>query len=193
MNNKATISRARRLLLGGLMLCGFVVLAGRSAQLQLFDREFLQGQADARHLRVVQVPAHRGMITDRNGEPLAISTPVQSVWVNPKELVASRNELSRLARLLGLDGDYVRRLLGQRQGREFVYLRRHISPDRAQQVTDLKVPGVYLQREYRRYYPAGEVAGHLLGFTNIDDEGQEGLELAFDDWLSGEAGAKRVV
>jgi cell division protein FtsI (penicillin-binding protein 3) len=193
MNTKVTISRARRLLLGGLMLSGFVVLAGRSAQLQLLDREFLQGQADARHLRVVQVPAHRGMITDRNGEPLAISTPVQSVWVNPKELVASRSELSRLARLLGLDGDYVRRVLGQRQGREFVYLRRHISPDRAQQVRDLEWPGVYLQDEYRRYYPAGEVAAHLVGFTNIDDEGQEGLELAFDDWLSGEVGAKRVV
>jgi len=193
MNKKATISRARRLLLGGLMLSGFAVLAGRSAQLQLLDREFLQGQADARHLRVVQVPAHRGMITDRNGEPLAISTPVQSVWVNPKELVASRSELSRLARLLGLDVDYVRRLLGQRQGREFVYLRRHISPHLAQQVTDLEWPGVYLQREYRRYYPAGEVAAHLVGFTNIDDQGQEGLELAFDGWLSGEAGAKRVV
>jgi cell division protein FtsI (penicillin-binding protein 3) len=193
MSKKATISRARRLLLGGVMLSGFVVLAGRSAQLQLLDREFLQGQADARHLRVVQVSAHRGMITDRNGEPLAISTPVQSVWVNPKELVASRNELSRLARLLGLDVDYVRRLLGQRQGREFVYLRRHISPHLAQQVTDLEWPGIYLQREYRRYYPAGEVAGHLVGFTNIDDQGQEGLELAFDGWLSGEAGAKRVV
>jgi cell division protein FtsI (penicillin-binding protein 3) len=193
MSKKATISRARRLLLGGLMLSGFAVLAGRSAQLQLLDREFLQDQADARHLRVVQVPAHRGMITDRNGEPLAISTPVQSVWVNPKELVASRSELSRLARLLGLDVDYVRRLLGQRQGREFVYLRRHISPHRAQQVTDLEWPGVYLQREYRRYYPAGEVAAHLVGFTNIDDQGQEGLELAFDGWLSGEAGAKRVV
>ena len=193
MNKKAAISRARRLLLGGLMLSGFVVLAGRSAQLQLLDREFLQGQADARHLRVVQVPAHRGMITDRNGEPLAISTPVQSVWVNPMELVASRSELSRLARLLGLDGDYVRRVLGQRQGREFVYLRRHISPDRAQQVRDLEWPGVYLQGEYRRYYPAGEVAAHLVGFTNIDDEGQEGLELAFDGWLSGEAGAKRVI
>jgi cell division protein FtsI (penicillin-binding protein 3) len=113
--------------------------------------------------------------------------------VNPKELVASRNDLSRLARLLGLDGDYVRRLLGRRQGREFVYLRRHISPDRAQQVTDLEWPGVYLQREYRRYYPAGEVAAHLVGFTNIDDQGQEGLELAFDGWLSGEGGAKRVV
>ena len=193
MSKKATISRARRLLLGGLMLCGFAVLAARSAQLQLVDREFLQGQANARHLRVVQVPAHRGMITDRNGEPLAISTPVQSVWVNPGELVASRNELSQLARLLGLDADSVRRLLGQRQGREFVYLRRHLSPDRAQQVADLEWPGVYLQREYRRYYPAGEVAAHLVGFTNIDDEGQEGLELAFNDWLSGEAGAKRVI
>jgi len=193
MSKKATISRARRLLLGGLMLCGFAVLAARSAQLQLVDREFLQGQADARHLRVVQVAAHRGMITDRNGEPLAISTPVQSVWVNPGELVASRNELSQLARLLGLDADSVRSLLGQRQGREFVYLRRHLSPDRAQQVADLEWPGVYLQREYRRYYPAGEVASHLVGFTNIDDEGQEGLELAFNDWLSGEAGAKRVI
>jgi cell division protein FtsI (penicillin-binding protein 3) len=175
------------------MLCGFVLLAGRSAQLQLVDREFLQGQADARHLRVVQVPAHRGMITDRNGEPIAISTPVQSVWMNPGELIASRNEMSRLAELLDLDVDYIRRLLGQRQGREFVYLRRHIAPHLAQQVTDLGVPGIYLQREYRRYYPAGEVAAHLVGFTNIDDEGQEGLELAFDQWLSGEAGAKRVI
>ena len=193
MNDKATISRTRRLSLVALMLSGFVVLAGRSAQLQLVDREFLQGQAEARHLRVVQVPAHRGMITDRNGEPLAISTPVQSGWVNPKELVASRNELSRLARMLDLDVDYVRRLIGQRQGREFVYLRRHISPDWAQRVADLQWPGLYLQREYRRYYPAGEVAAHLVGFTNIDDQGQEGLELAFDDWLSGEAGSKRVI
>jgi cell division protein FtsI (penicillin-binding protein 3) len=193
MSKKAAISRARRVLLAGLMLCGFVLLAGRSAQLQLVDREFLQGQADARHLRVVQVPAHRGMITDRNGEPIAISTPVQSVWMNPGELITSRNEMSRLAKLLDLDVDYIRRLLGQRQGREFVYLRRHIAPHLAQQVTDLGVPGIHLQREYRRYYPAGEVAAHLVGFTNIDDEGQEGLELAFDQWLSGEAGAKRVI
>jgi cell division protein FtsI (penicillin-binding protein 3) len=193
MSKKLDISRARRLLLIGIILSGFALLAGRSAQLQLLDREFLQDQGQARHLRVVQVPAHRGMISDRNGEPLAISTPVQSVWVNPRELVASRNELSRLAHLLKLDADHVRRLLGQRQDREFVYLRRHLSPDRAQQVTELDIPGVYLQREYRRYYPAGEVAGHLIGFTNVDDQGQEGLELAFNDWLSGEAGAKRVI
>ena len=102
MSKKATISRARRLLLGGLMLFGFAVLAARSAQLQLVDREFLQGQANARHLRVVQVPAHRGMITDRNGEPLAISTPVQSVWVNPGEMSSSSGDLARLAQLLEL-------------------------------------------------------------------------------------------
>ena len=193
MSKPVSISRVRRYVLMGLMLTGFAVLAGRSGQLQLLDREFLQGQGDMRHLRVVQVPAHRGMIVDRNAEPLAISTPVQSVWVNPKELVASPADRSRMARLLGLSADKLQRLLGQRQDREFVYLRRHIAPDRAQQVMSLDVPGVYLQQEYRRYYPAGEVAGHLLGFTNVDDAGQEGLELAYDDWLSGEPGAKRVV
>ncbi|MCO6414211.1 MAG: penicillin-binding protein 2 [Thiogranum sp.] len=193
MSRKNNISRARRLLLIGLMLSGFTVLAARSAQLQLFDREFLQTQGQARHLRVVQVPAHRGMITDRNGEPLAISTPVQSVWVNPRELLPSHTALSRVSSLLGLDGDHLQGLIGQRQDREFVYLKRHISPDLAQQVLALEVPGVYLQDEYRRYYPAGEVAGHLIGFTNVDDRGQEGVELAYDDWLSGESGAKRVI
>ncbi|HFD78770.1 MAG TPA: penicillin-binding protein 2 [Gammaproteobacteria bacterium] len=193
MKPHRTVSRLRHRFLAGLMLAGFVLLAGRSAQLQLLDRDFLQGQADARHLRVVPVPAHRGMIVDRNDEPLAISTPVQSVWVNPGELVASRNELARLSELLGLEPDHVRRLLGQYRGREFLYLRRHISPDRARRVAALDLPGVYLQREYQRYYPAGEVAGHLIGFTNIDDRGQEGLELAYDDWLRGEPGAKRVV
>ena len=193
MNKQANVSRMRRFVLIGLMLSGFAVLAGRSGQLQLLDHEFLQGQGDARHLRVVQVAAHRGMITDRNGEPLAISTPVQSVWVNPQELVASPADLARVARLLDMDVDRLQRLLGQRQDREFVYLQRHIAPDRAQQVMALDVTGIYLQQEYRRYYPAGEVAGHLVGFTNIDDAGQEGLELAYDDWLSGEPGAKRVV
>jgi cell division protein FtsI (penicillin-binding protein 3) len=193
MSRPVSISRPRRILLSGLMLSGFVLLAGRSAQLQLVDSEFLQGQADARHLRVVQVPAHRGMITDRNGEPLAISTPVQSVWANPRELVASRADLVRVAGLLGMQVEQLQRLLGQRKDREFVYLRRHMAPDKAQQVVALDIPGIYLQQEYRRYYPAGEVAAHLIGFTNIDDHGQEGLELAYDKWLSGEPGAKRVV
>jgi cell division protein FtsI (penicillin-binding protein 3) len=175
------------------MFSGFLLLAGRSAQLQLVDSEFLQGQADARHLRVVQVAAHRGMITDRNGEPLAISTPVQSVWANPRELLATRGDLARVARLLGMQVEQLQRLLGQRKDREFVYLRRHMAPDQAQRVVDLEIPGIYLQQEYRRYYPAGEVAAHLIGFTDVDDRGQEGLELAYDKWLSGEPGAKRVV
>ncbi len=193
MTDKTHISRARRFVLIGLMVSGFVLLAARSAQLQLVDQAFLQQQGDARHLRVVKVPAHRGMIVDRNDEPLAISTPVQSVWVNPKELVASPGEMARVAQLLALDADRLQRLIGQRKDREFVYLRRHIPPDRARQVMALGVRGIYLQREYRRYFPAGEVAGHLIGFTNVDDRGQEGLELAYDDWLTGEPGAKRVI
>ena len=193
MSRPVSISRGRRLLMLGLMLSGFVALAGRSAQLQLLDGDFLQGQADARHLRVVQVPAHRGMITDRNGEPLAISTPVESVWANPRELVASSGDLARVAALLDINTEQLQRLLGQRKDREFVYLRRHMAPDKAQRVTDLEVPGIYLQQEYRRYYPTGEVAAHLIGFTDVDDRGQEGLELAYDKWLSGEPGAKRVV
>jgi len=193
MSRPVQISRARQILLTGLMLTAFALLVGRSAQLQLLDRTFLEGQADARHLRVVKVPAHRGMITDRKGEPLAISTPVQSVWANPHELVAGHNDLVRVARLLGLQAEQLQRLLGQRKDREFVYLRRHLAPDRAQQVMALNIPGIYLQQEYRRYYPAGEVAAHLIGFTNIDDRGQEGLELAYNKWLSGAPGAKRVV
>lgn len=193
MSKQFKPSVARHYVLVTIMLTGFLLLAGRSVQLQLLDREFLQHQGQARHLRVVTVPAHRGMITDRNGEPLAISTPVQSVWANPKELLPSRSDLSLLAPLLGLDTDDLRRLIGQRQGREFVYLRRHIAPSVAQQVMALEISGVHLQSEYRRYYPAGEVASHLIGFTNIDDQGQEGLELAYDEWLSGEPGAKRVI
>ncbi len=193
MSKQFKLSVARHYVLIGIMLTGFVLLAGRSAQLQIFDHEFLQHQGQARHLRVVQVPAHRGMITDRNGEPLAISTPVQSVWANPQELLPSRMDLSALAPLLRTSADRLNGLIGQRQGREFVYLRRHLAPAVAQQVMALGISGIYIQPEYRRYYPAGEVASHLLGFTNIDDQGQEGLELAYDEWLSGESGAKRVI
>ncbi|BAZ95044.1 penicillin-binding protein 3 [Thiohalobacter sp. COW1] len=172
---------------------GLLALLWRVVDLQWFDRGFLQGQADARHLRTVSLPAHRGMITDRNGEPLAVSTPVDSVWANPQELVPAREYLQALAKILELDIDYLQRLLGRRADREFVYLRRHVPPATAAQVRALDAPGVYLQREYRRYYPDGEVVAHLIGFTDIDDRGQEGLELAYDDWLSGADGAKRVL
>jgi cell division protein FtsI (penicillin-binding protein 3) len=183
----------RRNLLLAVMGCAFVALVFRAVDLQVLDRDFLQGQGDARHLRVVSMPTHRGMILDRQGEPLAVSTPVQSVWVNPQELITAREQLPQLANLLGLDMDFIQRTLASRAGREFVYLRRHISPDLATEVQALRMPGVFLQQEYRRYYPAGEVMAHVLGFTNIDDEGQEGLELAFGEWLRGEPGAKRVI
>lgn len=183
----------RHFLVLAVFACGLLVLLWRVVDLQWFDRSFLQGQAEARHLRTVSLPAHRGMITDRNGEPLAVSTPVDSIWANPQELVPAREYLQALARVLDLDIDYLQRLLGQRADREFVYLRRHVPPATAARVRALDAPGVYLQREYRRYYPDGEVVAHLIGFTNIDDRGQEGLELAYDEWLRGADGAKRVL
>ena len=183
----------RRAFLFTCMALAAVALLWRAVCLQVLDTEFLQSQADARHLRVVSLPAHRGKIQDRNGEPLAISTPVESVWVNPQALGGEQQRIPELTKLLSLDFDKVQRLLASRADREFVYLRRHLSPDLAAQVTALKIPGVHLQREYRRYYPGGEVAAHVVGFTNIDDTGQEGVELAYEDWLDGEPGAKRVV
>jgi cell division protein FtsI (penicillin-binding protein 3) len=170
-----------------------VTLLYRAVCLQVLDKEFLLHQGEARHLRVVSLPAHRGMIQDRNGDPLAISTPVESVWINPQELGGEQQRIPELAKLMSMDRNKVQRLLASRADREFVYLRRHISPALAAQVKALKIPGVYLQREYRRYYPAAEVSSHVIGMTNIDDVGLEGLELAYDEWLSGEPGAKRVV
>ena len=171
----------------------FVGLVARAVHLQVFDEEFLTGQGEARHLRVEQIAAHRGTITDRNGEPLAVSTPVDSVWANPRELAESGADLTALARALDLDKADLLRRVTRSTDRTFLYLRRHMSPAAAESVQTLHVPGVYLQREYRRYYPAGEVVGHLLGFTNVDDQGLEGLELAFDDWLTGTPGSKRVL
>lgn len=172
-----------------------LILMSRAVSLQLLEGDFLQGQGDQRHLRVEALPAHRGAIYDRNGEPLAISAPVDSVWAEPGVLLdqATPQQLSALADALGLDVGGLRSELAARQTREFFYLRRHVDPSLAETAMALEIPGVHLQREYRRFYPAGEVTGHVLGFTDIDDRGQEGLELAYDDWLSGEPGAKRVL
>ena len=189
----STSSHGRRRLVLAVLLASLAALVWRAFDLQLQEREFLRGQGEARHLRVVSVPAHRGMITDRHGEPLAISTPVDSVWANPQELIAARDRLPELAKLLGLPVDGVQQLLAGRGDREFVYLRRHVPPDLVREVMALGLPGVALQREYRRYYPAGEVAGHVLGFTNIDDVGQEGIELAYDEHLRAESGSKQVI
>jgi cell division protein FtsI (penicillin-binding protein 3) len=176
-----------------LLVCGALGLAWRAVELQLKDLRFLAGQGDARFSRVAEISATRGTITDRYGEPLAVSTPVDSVWVNPKELALASDQLPRLAKALKRDKNELARRVTSNLDREFLYLARHMQPAEAQKIRQLEIPGVYLMREYRRYYPAGEVAGHIIGFTSVDDEGQEGLELAFDHWLAGEDGAKRVI
>jgi cell division protein FtsI (penicillin-binding protein 3) len=180
------------------VVLAFFVLVGsslvaRAVHLQVFNKEFLNQQADSRHLRTEKITAHRGMITDRNGEPLAISTPVDSVWANPKELAAAVDSVPKLAEVLGIDSQSLMRRITRSMDKDFLYLRRHLSPEHAARVMALKLPGINVQREYRRYYPAGEVTGHLVGFTSIDDDGQEGLELAFNHWLAGVSGAKRVL
>ncbi|MBT8091022.1 MAG: penicillin-binding protein 2 [Gammaproteobacteria bacterium] len=168
-------------------------LVGRAVYLQVLDKDFLNKQADTRHLRTERISAHRGTISDRNGEPLAISTPVDSIWVNPKEFASAVDDIPRLARALEVDSRTLMRRITRSMDKEFLYLKRHLNPEQAEKVLLLNLPGINVQREYRRYYPASEVTGHLLGFTNIDDEGQEGLELAFNHWLAGESGAKRVL
>lgn len=174
-----------------LLVCGAAALLWRAVDLQLVDHGFLAKEGDARFSRVTEIAAHRGAITDRYGEPLAVSTPVDSVWVNPRELAP--DEITRLAKAMRLDAHELTRRITSNLDREFLYVARHRQPAEARKVRALGIPGVHLMREYRRYYPSGEVAGHMLGFTNVDDAGQEGLELAFDHWLAGEDGAKRVI
>lgn len=185
--------RMRSGILSSVFIVVAVILVGRVAKLQVLDREFLNQQADARHLRRTNIVAHRGAITDRFGEPLALSTPVDSIWVNPKELVPEMDQLPRLAKALQIDADQLMRNVNRNLTREFVYLRRHVRPEQVRRVSDLELPGIDVQREFKRFYPAGEVAGHLVGFTDIDGVGQEGLELAYNHALKGENGAKRVL
>jgi cell division protein FtsI (penicillin-binding protein 3) len=174
------------------LLAWLIGLAGRAVYLQGLNNDFLQQKGESRYSRVVEIGAHRGRITDRNGEPLAISTAVESVWASPGDFDPNPDQLRRLGRLLNADpADLTRRLADTR--REFVYLRRQLPPDQAARVVELNIPGVFLQREYRRFYPAGEVVSHLVGITDIDDKGQEGLELAFQDVLVGKAGSRRVI
>lgn len=169
-------------------------LVGKAVAVQILGKDFYRKQGDARYLREISMPAYRGMISDRNGEPLAVSTPVASLWAVPSEVLEDAHErIPELAEALGIGVEPLMQRLVQRSGREFVYLKRHISPDEAAGVTDLNIPGVHAQREFRRYYPAGEALAHVIGYTDIDDQGQEGLELAFQDWLTGKPGSKRVI
>ena len=157
------------------------------------ERRFLQREGDARTIRTLTVPASRGAIYDRRGEPLAVSTPVASVFANPRRTDPDDAAIADLARLLSLDEAALRERLRRNASRGFLYLKRQVDPLVAERVEALGIAGVALQPEYKRFYPAGEVAAHLVGLTDIDDVGLEGIELAWDEWLSGEPGAKRVI
>ncbi|HPA02414.1 MAG TPA: penicillin-binding protein 2 [Chiayiivirga sp.] len=186
-------TRARLKLVAALLGLGCASLVARAVDLQLLHNEFYQREGNARFQRDVPIAASRGMITDRNGEPLAISSPVESIWASPRVLLQHPEQVPVLARALGVTPEALDARLLPRAERDFVWLRRHLTPDDAQAIEALKIPGVGSQREFRRFYPLGEAAAHILGFTNIDDRGQEGLELAYDSWLTGTPGVRRVI
>lgn len=177
----------------GVFLLVVGVLGWRLVDLHVVDNDFLRKQGDVRTIRVESIDAHRGVVTDRYDEPLAVSTPVQTIWANPSEANPSEARLTNLARLLDINEASLRQRLEEYSGREFIYLRRKVQPDLARKVLELEIDGIYTRQEYRRYYPAGEVTAHVVGFTDIDERGQEGIELAYNQWLSGEIGRKRVL
>lgn len=177
----------------GLLVLLVLAICWRIVDLQVIDHTFLQEQGDARSLRHIPIPAHRGLITDRNGEPLAVSTPVTTLWANPKEMLQERSKWPLLAQALGQDPKALTERLESLAGKEFIYLVRGLTPEHGQAVLDLKVPGVYGIEEFRRFYPAGDVTAHMVGFTDLDDHGREGVELAYDDWLAGVPGKRQVI
>jgi cell division protein FtsI (penicillin-binding protein 3) len=179
-------------MLFALLLSGLAGLLVRGVYLQGIRNDFLQEKGNARYSRIIEVGAHRGMITDRNGEPLAVSTPVESVWASPTDAEADSQQVRQLAQILGMAPEELKNKLFD-TSRDFVYLKRHLPPDQSGKVASLNLPGVSLQREYRRYYPAGEETAQLLGFTGQDDNGQEGLELSLQEKLAGKSGSQRVI
>lgn len=183
----------RAVVVAAFLGCAALALVWKAGQMQFVDGRFLRERGAERVERVVSITAHRGVINDRAGEVLAISTPVDSVWVNPRELALAGDQIPHLAAALRRDSDELTRRVTSNLTRTHLWVARHLPPADAQRVRALGIPGVYFSREYRRFYPAGEVVGHVLGFTNIDNHGQEGLELAYDDWLGGVDGAKRVI
>jgi cell division protein FtsI (penicillin-binding protein 3) len=173
-------------------VAGFALLLGRAVYLQGLNNDFLQAKGESRYSRVMEVPANRGRILDRNGEALAISTPVKSIWAIPGEAAPGGRQLARLAALLAMPPAEIERRLAD-TGRDFVFLKRQIAPETAERVASLHIPGLFQTREYRRYYPSGDVVAHVLGFTGADDIGQEGVELAFQERLAGRPGSRRVI
>ena len=175
------------------LFCCVSLIGWKVGALHILEREFLQGQGDARTIRTVPLVANRGLITDRNGEPLAVSTPVKSLWVNPGEIAGNDVAIRQLAMELELNPEVLGRSIAKNSGREFLYVKRRLPPADADRILALDIDGLYVQQEYQRFYPQGEVAAHLIGFSNVDDVGQEGLELAYDAWLRGVPGRRQVM
>jgi cell division protein FtsI (penicillin-binding protein 3) len=188
----AKLPGGRASALFAVLLAALAGLLGRGVYLQGIHNDFLQKKGDARYSRVIEVSAHRGMISDRNGEPLAVSTPVESVWASPTDVEADKRQVKKLAQILGMDMEELKSRLFD-TSRDFVYLKRLLPPDQVERVVNLNLPGVLLQREYRRYYPSGEENAQTLGFTGQDDTGQEGMELLLQEQLAGKSGSQRVI
>ena len=180
------------LILFGMFLC-VLVIVWKVANLHITERDFLQDQGDRRTIRTVPLVANRGLITDRNGEPLAVSTPVQSIWVDPSKISHDPESIKALAENLELNEEVLIKNLKLKSNLKFHYVKRRLPPSEAEKILRLRVEGVYSQQEYQRFYPQGEVAAHLVGFSNVDDVGQEGLELTYDNWLMGVPGRRQVM
>ena len=176
----SNLFRNRFLIVMLFIVCATIALVFRSFQLQYLERDFLKQQADARHIRSEKMDSNRGSIFDRRGIPLAVSTPVDSVVINPKQFLTStvnKGKIILIANILEMDAKDLLRRIEDRSSKSFMYLKRHISPNQSIEIKQLgRITGFWLEKEYKRFYPAGEVTGHLVGFTNIDDQGQEGVE-----------------
>ncbi|HKY89415.1 MAG TPA: penicillin-binding protein 2, partial [Nevskiaceae bacterium] len=192
-NRVQAVAPWRRQVALGILGLGALAVTARAFQLQVLDNDFLLKEGAKRHVRTVALEGHRGAIRDRLGEPLALSAPVDSVWCIPSELLGAKEYLAAIAKVLKLSQRDLTKYLEERATRQFVYLHRQLPPDEAQRVLAIKAPGVFASREYRRYYPAGEVAGQLVGFTDLDGKGQEGMEAAHDPDLRGKPGSRRVI
>jgi cell division protein FtsI (penicillin-binding protein 3) len=195
MSDKAQqpVSAWRYFFVLGLFAFLVATVVGRLLYLQIESQDFLQDQGDRRVVRIESIPAYRGLIQDRNGEPLAVSTPVKTLWVNPQELINAQYAWGVLAQKTGATEAGLRDRVLRNQNKQFIYLRRHMNPAKAEEILHMNIPGVYGIEEHRRYYPAGEVTSHLVGFSNIDEQGQEGIELSFEAFLKGSEGKKRVI
>jgi cell division protein FtsI (penicillin-binding protein 3) len=187
----------RRRLVVGALSSAFIILSVAVFYRQVVETDYLRSEGERRYLRVGEIAARRGMITDRNGEPLAVSTPVETVWGEPRKLVERRDAIPPLANALGLEPRALQERLDATSERGFLYLKRRVSFEEAravrQVIADHNLGGVDFETEYRRFYPGVEVFGHVLGFTDIDDKGQEGIELTYDSWLRSEPGLRRVI